>query len=122
MDTEKKFCPECQRMVTVAYTQGPGHASQANIPDSNEGVCLDFSPHCGDCTCPLFEQPGVVLGARLARSGLREDSFERVTARCEGCGETVEMEVLSASLAYCPGCGTTNNLPASGAEADPVER
>ena len=118
MDTEREFCPECQRMVTVAYTQGPGHASQANIPDSNEPICLDFRPHCGDCTCPLFGQPGVVLGVRLARSGLSEESFERVTATCVGCGGTVEMEVLSSSLAYCPSCGTTNRLPGSATGAE----
>ncbi len=49
----------------------------------------------------------MVMGVRLARSGLR-DRWRTVTAQCEGCGQVSELTVVDREHAYCTICGSTN--------------
>ena len=109
MEKKTAFCPKCDSPVTVTITPGPMAADgQANMPDQNV-ICLDFHDKCGDGTCPLYGLPGIVMGVRLARSGLKPvDEWDTVSGVCSGCEEPVELELLDETYAFCPRCGTTN--------------
>ncbi len=106
METRTAFCPRCEGPIHVTLTDGPG--GHANVPDG-EVVCLDFHDKCTEGSCPLHGLPGVVMGVRLARSGLKPlEEWDTVTGVCDGCGNTVEMEVLDKTYAVCSICNTTN--------------
>jgi hypothetical protein len=107
MEARTAFCPKCDTPVQVTVTDGAldGHA---NIPDG-EVVCLDFHDKCTEGSCPLYGLPGIVMGVRLARSGMKPiGEWDTVAGVCDGCGNPVELEVLDDTYAYCPECGTTN--------------
>ncbi len=70
-------------------------------------VCLDFGDKCDGEVCPLSRYRPVVMGVRLARSGLREE-WTTVRAQCEGCGQVSDLKVLDREHAFCVLCGTTN--------------
>lgn len=103
-------CPSCAHKVRVTLTKAPSHGGHANLPDGAEMVCLDFQEGCSEGTCPLAGVSGIVMGIRLARSGLRGDDWETVHARCQGCGQVVDLEVLDRIYGFCPVCGSTNRL------------
>jgi Zn finger protein HypA/HybF involved in hydrogenase expression len=108
-DPKEAYCPKCDGPVHVTVTPAPGlSGGQANIPDGAEVVCLDFHKECTDDKCPLFGVSGLVMGVRLARADMKPDAWETIAGVCDGCGHTVEMEVLDDTYAYCPDCGTTN--------------
>lgn len=104
----RTFCHRCDRNVTVAITPAPLHDGHASIPDAGDTVCLDFGAHCDGPMCGTFGQPRIVMGVRLARSGLRPDSLPAVQAVCDGCARFVRMDVLDDTHAHCPECGTVN--------------
>jgi len=106
MDTTTVFCPGCNHKVKLTVTAEHGHA-QANVPDGSQVVCLDFGEGCTEGPCPLTGRPGIVMGVRLARSHLPHE-WKTVHARCEGCSQVAELEVLDAEYAVCPLCETTN--------------
>ncbi len=107
-ERHRTFCPHCQREVEVAITPPPPRDGHANLPEGGEVVCLEFGGDCtGEDLCPLAGTSPVVMGVRLARSGLREE-WETVRAVCEGCGQVAELEILDREHAFCPVCGTTN--------------
>lgn len=110
MNKEHVYCPECHKKVRVTLTAAPGHQGQANIPDGPQVVCLDFHDSCADGRCPLFDRPGVVMGVRLARSGLRTEGWETIRALCKGCGEMADLELMTRQFAHCPLCDTTNHV------------
>ena len=39
---------------------------------------------------------------------MSDESFETVHARCEGCGQVSDLEVLDDTFALCTLCDTTN--------------
>ena len=104
------YCPKCDGPVHVTLTPAPGlSGGQANMPDGRQVVCLDFHKECADDKCPLFGVSGLVMGVRLARSEMKPiGDWETIAGVCDGCGNSVDMEVLDDTYAYCPGCGTTN--------------
>lgn len=106
MQTDKAYCPACQRHVELAWTPAPLHEGEANLADEGM-VCLHLSDSCPGGACPLSQLPRIVMAVRLARSGLRE-KWPNTRLRCEGCGEVTEMEVLDDSHLLCTVCGTTN--------------
>ncbi|HUG39578.1 MAG TPA: hypothetical protein VMM12_03780 [Longimicrobiales bacterium] len=107
-ETRKTFCPRCNRDVTVAITAAPLHGGHATLPDAGEVVCLDFGAQCAGPLCAAFALPRVVMGVRLARSGLRPERLPHVNAVCDGCAHLVRMEVVDENHAHCPECGTVN--------------
>lgn len=108
-ETKKTYCTHCQKEVLVAISPAPSRGGQANLADHDEVVCLDFGDKCDGEICPLSRFRPVVMGVRLARSGLRDvGEWKTVKAQCEGCGQVSEMEVLDLDHAYCILCGTTN--------------
>jgi len=108
-ETKKTYCTHCQKEVLVAVTRGAPRGGQANLPDHDEVVCLDFGDKCDGEVCPLSRFRPVVMGVRLARSGLRDPGqWKTVRAQCEGCGQVSELEVLDLDHAFCTLCGTTN--------------
>ncbi len=107
VETRKTFCTHCQKEVAVAVTPAAPRNGQANLQDHEEVVCLDFGDKCDGEICPLSHYRPVVMGVRLARSGLREE-WRTVRAQCEGCGQISELEVLDLDHAYCTLCGTIN--------------
>ncbi len=103
----KTYCSHCQKEVSVAVTPGAPRGGHANLQDHDEVVCLDFGDKCDGEICPLSRYRPVVMGVRLARSGLREE-WSTVEAQCEGCGQISEMKILDRDHAFCELCGTTN--------------
>ena len=106
-ETRKTYCTHCQKEVLVAISPRAPRGGQANLPDHDEVVCLDFGDKCDGDVCPLSRFRPVVMGVRLARSGLREE-WTTVRAQCEGCGQVSDLEVLDQEHAFCELCGTTN--------------
>lgn len=115
----KAFCPSCRHHVRLAVTRAAPRGGQANLPDGAELVCLDFDQGCSGCTCPFSGTAGIVMGVRLARSGMRpEEEWKVIPGRCQGCGEMVELEVLDRRHGYCRICGTTNSFVLLGLDDD----
>lgn len=112
METRKMFCPQCRHEVTVTLTPEPLHHGHATVPDAGKMVCLDFGAECRDARCALSALPRVVMGVRLARSGLRPERLEHVRALCEGCERVVQLAVIDESHAVCPDCDTVNRWAA----------
>jgi len=48
------------------------------------------------------------MGVRLAKSHLNDETFKTIHARCEGCGQVSDLEVLDETFALCTMCNTTN--------------
>lgn len=107
VESRKTFCTHCQKEVLVAITPGAPRGGQAMVQDHDEVVCLDFGDKCDGEVCPLSRFRPVVMGVRLARSGLREE-WTTVRAQCEGCGQLSDLKVLDREHAFCVLCGTTN--------------
>jgi hypothetical protein len=101
------FCTHCTKEVKVAVSPGTPRNGQANLQESDEVVCLDFGDKCDGDVCPLSQYRPVVMGVRLARSGLREE-WTTIRAQCEGCGLVGDLKVLDREHAFCVLCGTTN--------------
>ena len=106
-EVKKTYCTHCQKEVDVTLSQSAPRSGQANLQESDEVVCLDFGDRCDGEICPLSNLSPVVMGVRLARSGLREE-WTTVRAQCEGCGLVSDLKVLDKDHAFCPLCGTTN--------------
>jgi hypothetical protein len=106
-ETRKTYCTHCQKEVLVAISAAAPRGGQANLQDHDEVVCLDFGDKCDGEICPLSRFRPVVMGVRLARSGLREE-WTTVRAQCEGCGQVTDLKVLDREHAFCVLCGTTN--------------
>ena len=104
----RTFCPRCDRNITVAITPAPLHDGHANIPDAGDIVCLDFGAQCDGPMCATFGQPRIVMGLRLARSGMRPDALPTVQAVCDGCARFVRMDVIDGTHAHCTECDTVN--------------
>ena len=107
-ETQKTYCTHCQKEVSVAISLAPPRGGQANLQDHDEVVCLDFGDKCDGEICPLSRFRPIVMGVRLARSGLREE-WTTVRAQCEGCGQVTDLKVLDREHAFCVLCGTTNS-------------
>jgi len=101
------FCAHCNKEVQVLVSRGTPRNGQANLQETDEVVCLDFGDRCDGEICPLSRFRPVVMGVRLARSGLREE-WTTVRAECEGCGLVSDLKVLDREHAFCSLCGTTN--------------
>lgn len=106
MEARQVFCPKCNHDVTVTVTPQPLHGGHATLPDGGEMVCLDFGPRCTGQLCAVSALPKVVMGVRLARSGLRPEGLETVQALCEGCGRVTALQVVDETHARCPVCDT----------------
>lgn len=109
MKTQLAYCSACDQQVRITVTPAPLHGGHASLPDS-EVVCLDFGEKCTGSMCPMFGLPSILMGVRLARSGLHHKEWSTVDALCEGCGRVMPLEVLGPDTAYCEVCGTTNRL------------
>ncbi len=109
MESRKVFCPKCNHDVTVTVTPQPLHGSgHATLPDGGDMVCLDFGPQCTGERCAVSALPRVVMGVRLARSGMAPERLETVRAVCEACERVQELEIIDDTHAHCPACDTIN--------------
>ncbi len=108
MKTETAYCSGCGHEVRLVLTDPPPHDGQANLPDGAEVVCLDFHEGCSAGRCPATGKSGIIMGVRLAKSHLNDEAFKTIRAHCEACGQVAELEVLDATFAVCPLCGSTN--------------
>jgi len=106
-DARKTYCTHCKKEVLVTISPRAQRGGQANLQDHDEVVCLDFGDKCDGEVCPLSQFRPVVMGVRLARSGLREE-WTTIRAQCEGCGQVSDLKVLDQEHAFCVLCGTTN--------------
>jgi hypothetical protein len=105
MISQNAYCSACDTDVRVVITDPPVHGEQAPIAGA-EVVCLDFGARCTGAMCPMFGLPRILMGVRLARSGLRPDAFRTVNAPCQECSQVVEMQVIDDHYLHCPSCGT----------------
>lgn len=103
----KTYCTHCQKEVEVTVSRRAARGGQANLQDHDEVVCLDFGDKCDGEVCPLSKFRPVVMGVRLAKSGLREE-WTTIRAQCEGCLRVTDLKVLDREHAFCMLCGTTN--------------
>lgn len=111
METSTVYCTACNRHVQVTQTPAPLHSGEANLGE-DELVCLTYSPCCPPEKCPVANLPSVVMGVRLARSGMTpEKAWRTIRMHCDGCDGDSELEVLDSAYAFCPTCGTTSRLP-----------
>lgn len=108
MKKETAFCSGCGHQIRLVFTDPPPHAGHANLREDAEIVCLDYQETCSGGKCPATGKPGIVMGVRLARSHLNDEAFQTVHARCDGCGEVSDLEVLDDTFALCTLCNTTN--------------
>lgn len=108
MKTEIAYCSGCGHEVRLVFTDPPARDGQANLREGAEVVCLDFHEECAGGKCPTTGTSGIVMGVRLARSHLNDEAFRTIHARCDGCGEITDLEVLDDTFAICPLCETTN--------------
>lgn len=108
MKIQTAHCSGCGHEVRLAFTDPPPRAGHANLRDEAEIVCLDYTEGCPGDACPNTGRPGIVMGVRLAKSHLNDEAFRTVHARCEGCGQISDLEVLDDTFALCTLCETTN--------------
>lgn len=106
MSDTTAYCFACEKQIHVTLTPAPTHEGHANLMDGAM-VCLDFGEACCGGSCPLIGMPGIVMGVRLARSGL-EHQWSTIQGPCQGCGDVRELEILDDSHAYCAVCGSTS--------------
>lgn len=106
MNTETAYCSGCGHQVRLVFTDPPPDG-QANLPDGAEIVCLDYKEECSGGKCPATGKAGIVMGVRLAKSRLNDETFTTIHARCDACGEVSELDVLDENFAYCTLCGST---------------
>ncbi len=108
MKTEVAFCSGCGHKVRLVFTDPPPRDGHANLREEAEIVCLDYQEGCSGGKCPQTGKPGIVMGVRLARSHMSDESFEVVHARCDACGMVSDLEVLDDTFALCTLCESTN--------------
>lgn len=108
MESRTVFCPKCNHDVAVTVTPQPLHGGHATLPDAGEMVCLDFGRRCTGAVCALSAMPRVVMGVRLARSGLRPEQLETVRALCESCETVQSLEIIDETHAHCPACDSVH--------------
>ena len=111
MDTRTTYCPQCGKTVHVALTPVAPHGTHANVADGGQLVCLEVGEECEGVTCPVSGSSTLLMGVRLARSGeVPDEEWPHVDLLCDGCGRTVEMEVLDSGHTFCPICKTTHTV------------
>lgn len=108
METKLAYCSARDQMVRVAWTEAPTHLGHANLPDGPMLVCLDYGERCTGELCPMLGQKKILMAVRLARSGLKEEAWDRFRGVCEACGDLTDLQVLDSSYVYCPECGSTS--------------
>lgn len=104
---DSAFCPGCDRSIQLVSAD-EHRDGQANLPDGLDVVCLDFGAGCTEGRCPVTGTAGIVMGVRLARSHLADDTFSTVRARCQACGNVTDLEVLDDDYVFCPICESTS--------------
>jgi hypothetical protein len=109
MHTHIAFCSACDQDVRVAITDAPVHSDQAPVAGP-EIVCLDFGEKCTGSMCPMFGLPRILMGVRLARSGLRPEVFRTLQAPCQECDAVGELKVIDRDVAFCEACGSRNRM------------
>ena len=108
MKTEVAFCSGCGHQVRLVFTDPPPHDGQANLPDGAQIVCLDYHEGCSGGKCPNTGASGVVMGVRLARSHMSDETFRTIRARCDACGQVSDLEIIDANYALCTLCNATS--------------
>lgn len=104
MQSHTAYCSACDQDVRVVITDAPEHDGQAPLADA-QIVCLDFAARCTGSMCPMFGLPRILMGVRLAQSGLRPEAFDTVTAPCPACDTPVDLQLIDDQHVFCPSCG-----------------
>ena len=109
MEFELTYCTHCDKKVRTAVTRATNHAAHANVPDGGLLVCLDVGEDCEGATCALSGTSTLLMGVRLARSGvIPDEEWPHVDLMCEDCNHEVGMEVIDRTHVFCPVCQTTH--------------
>ncbi|MEX0892545.1 MAG: hypothetical protein WEB88_10280 [Gemmatimonadota bacterium] len=109
METQTAYCSACDQQVRIVVTPQPVHGGQATLDDGPDVVCLDFGHKCTGSLCPMFGLPRILMGVKLAQSGLKPDEeWESFRAPCQGCSQMVDLRIIDALYALCPSCSARN--------------
>jgi len=117
MEVHHAYCSACDSPVRIAVTPSGAYSGQAPVADQPDVVCLDFGERCTGAMCPMIGLPRILMGIRLAQSGLR-DSWQTFKAPCQSCGMDVDFEVLDSKYALCPACNSRHRWLKFDAEGD----
>jgi hypothetical protein len=105
MNTTIAYCSARDQDVRIAWLESsPDGQTQLVEP---EVVCLDYGEKCTGALCPSFGLPSMLMGVRLARSGLPTAPWRTVYAACGECGQVSDLRVVNADYLYCGVCGST---------------
>lgn len=104
MEIQHAFCTACDQPVRIVVMPASAYSGQATVADQGDVVCLDFGEKCTGAMCPMLGLPRMLMGIRLARSGLADAAWQTFHAPCQSCGQTVDFEILDARFALCPAC------------------
>jgi hypothetical protein len=105
MEIQHSYCSACDQQVRIVVTPASAYSGQAPVADQPDVVCLDFGERCTGAMCPMIGLPRMLMGIRLAKSGLR-DEWQTFQAPCQSCGRNVDFDVIDANYAMCPSCHT----------------
>jgi hypothetical protein len=70
-------------------------------------VCLDYGEWCTGSVCPSFGLPSILMGLRLANSGLPAHQWRTFRATCPDCAQQCDLKVLNQDYLFCPLCRST---------------
>ena len=96
MHLHTTYCCERDREVRVGW-----------LGEQAELVCVDFSEECTGPFCPSSTLPSILMGVRLARSGLPVRQWRTFRAVCPDCEHECDLKVLSQDYLFCPLCQST---------------
>ena len=108
MRTERAYCSGCNREVRLAFTDAAPRNGHANLRSDAQIVCLDYEEGCSPIRCLATGKTGIIMGVRLAKSHLNDERFRVTRARCDGCGQVSDLEILDETYAMCTLCDSTN--------------
>ncbi|MDA1080899.1 MAG: hypothetical protein O2973_04345 [Gemmatimonadetes bacterium] len=110
MDTRKVYCSECDREVSLAFTDPPTNpGGQASLSDGDL-VCLEMNERCHGHVCPVCRISPEALAVRIAKSGLRPDQHATLHAMCDGCQRETDLMMTRGGYVTCPECGATRMM------------
>ena len=107
------YCTARDQDVRIVPTDEPVHDAQATVFDT-EVVCLEIGERCTGGMCPLCAMPADAMDARLAKSGLRPDTYRKVHGACDACDRDTDLVVSSGGYLSCTECGATRKWKIGG--------
>jgi hypothetical protein len=107
------YCSARDQDVRIIVTDEPLHEGQAPVLDP-EIICLELGERCTGRLCPVCAIAADAMDARLAKSGLRPDTYRKVHGACDACDRDTDLVVSSGGYLSCTECGATRKWKIGG--------